>query len=317
MSISFNVSNGVQLEDWIKLLAGLEKNDEKRMLFCLAQNGRNLSYHLYTRVEVQSVVDRDPCIQRLIAYGLHTRQYCAGSRFSYFYKFSYEDMTTQNELIINWMRDIYLTPAHFKAVKDNFVKNIQSYSFEALFNAELSTFNTIINAQHRMQTQAVKHRCCIKKIICFVQNIFIKLLPSWLNSVLRYTFFLPFINIDCWNARFTLEEFRQTRKAFAQGILGQFREEITSLIGKEDVKKWIAQNHPDKNKDPSIQAIYTQVDTLRQLIDHMNRKIESIDNPTTPIQSQTQEAPPPEEKPAPAATPPIPDPETSSVELPD
>lgn len=318
MSISFNVTNGVQLADWIKLLVELEKNDEKRMLFCLAQNSRNLSYHLYTRIEVRSAVDRDPCIQRMIAYGLQTREYCAGSRLNYFYKFSFDDMTTQNELIINWMRDIYLTPTHFKAVKDNFVKNIQSFSFEALFNAEFSDFNTIINAQLRMNTQAYKQQCCIKKIICYMQNMFIKLFgPSLaLNSILRYTLFLAFVNIDCWNARYTLEKFRRTRRAFAQGILGQFQEELISLIGKGvDVKRWIAQNHSDRNPDESIKPTYAKVVDLKQLIDSMNKQMADIDNSSAPIQSQPQEPSPSKEEPKPpGAQPSIPSSGLPSVE---
>ncbi|MBS0647611.1 MAG: hypothetical protein JSS10_00130 [Verrucomicrobia bacterium] len=284
MSLNIDVAKGINLQDWINILVSLEKNDEKRMVFSLEKSGKSQSYHLYTQAEVKSVVDRNPHIRNMIAYGTQIRQFCAASGSFYFYKLSFEDMTTINELQIDVIRNTYLTPAHFKAVKDNFVKNIETYSFEALFNAEFANLNTIINAQLRMNTQAYKQQCCIKKIICCMQNLFIKLFgPSLaLNSLLRYTLFIAFANIDCWNARYSLEDYRRARRAFAQGITGQFQEEITSLIGKDaNVKQWIAQNHPDRNPDESIKGTYKKVDELRQLIDAMNKQIADIDSSST------------------------------------
>jgi len=192
----------------------------------------------------------------------------------------FEEITRINEDMFTWLRENNQTPEHLKVIKENIINNLKNNcSLRDSLKGELADHDTILNSQLRMHASAVKNRCCIIRIICYVQNFFANLWSGTLNSFFRYTFFLPMINVDVWDSRYSIETMRRARRDFANAIIGQFEEDLTTLIGKNvTVKRWMTDNHPDRN--PSNDEKYKQVDELRQLIQEMQKFVAAMGDPS-------------------------------------
>lgn len=288
MSYSIDVRTGVHLDPWVEMLKKMESKEEPRAIYISERLNAVMSYDLLSASELQTTLNKIGVYQHL-ASSPDWRYRCLSQGYIVYYKMPYEEITRINGDQIQSLRKNLQTPAHLKAVKENMVNNLKlGFSLINAFKADLIHHDTILNSQLRMHASAVKNRCCIIRIICYMQDFFAKLWSGTLSGFFRYTVFLPMINIDVWNSRYSIETFRRARRDFANAIVGQFEEELTSLIGKDmTIKRWITDNHPDRN--PINSEKYKQVDGLRQLIEEMKKYVASMGDPSV-VQTPQEKA---------------------------
>jgi hypothetical protein len=288
MSYSIDVQKGVPLDPWVEMLKKRESKEEPRAIYISERLNALISYDLLSKSELTTNLSK-PGVYHSLESLPDWRYRRLRQGYIVYYKMPYEEITRTNEKMIKWMRENLQTPAHLKAVKKNIVNNLKkNRSLHDALKADLVHYDTILNSQLRMHASAVKNRCCIIRIICYIQDFFAKLWSGTLSGFFRYTVFLPMIDVDVWNSRYSIETFRRARKDFANAIIGQFEEELTSLIGKGvTVKQWMTDNHPDRN--PLNSEKYIQVDELRQLIEAMEKCIASMGDPSVVQQPASQE----------------------------
>ncbi len=276
MSYSINVQNGVSLDLWLEMLKKMESKDEPRAIYIRESRRGVGSYDLLSEPELQSTLAKPEVYSQLESHpDWRYRRLQQG--YIVYYKMPFVVITRTNEEMIKWLRKNHETPAHLTAVKENMVKNVKDgHSLINALKADLIRHDTILNSQLRMHASAVKNRCCIIRIICYIQDFFAKLWSGTLSGFFRYTVFLPMIIVDVWNSRYSIETFRRARKDFANAIIGQFEEEATSLIGKDvTIKQWIVRNHADKSGQ--VEETYLKVDGLRQTIQELKKYVVSLD----------------------------------------
>ena len=118
-----NVQKGVFLAPWVMMLKDLENDEPKKAIYCCVSQHNTRSYHLLTKPDLAFTLTqvREAC-PRLVPYS--DQRYFLSEEMAVYYKMRFDEITKQNEGMIDWVRENLHSASHLKAVKENIVKKI-------------------------------------------------------------------------------------------------------------------------------------------------------------------------------------------------